>query len=196
MSGGTTRRGLITGAVGLGAAAALGAGAAGAAAATSTDAQALSEALELERASVIAYTQVLATSVLTASARSQLAVLKAQDVAHVAKLEQAIAALGAAVPQGPASVSAAEVVLGQHQIHRGLTGFGSQHDCLRLLINIESLTEGAYFKAIPELADPSLVKVSLELMGSDSQHWTVLSGIQHDGNVGLSVPYPFVEGSP
>lgn len=196
MSAGTTRRGLIAGAVGLGAAASLGAAAAGAAAATSADAQALAGALGLERASVIGYTQVLATSVLTAGVRAQLAVLKAQDLEHVAKLEQSIARLGAPVSQAPAGVAAAEALLGQHQIHRSLTDLPTQHDCLKLLIDIESLTEGAYFKAIPELTDPSLVKVSLELMGSDSQHWTVLSGIQHDGNVGLSVPYPFVEGSP
>ena len=196
MSAGTTRRGLITGAVGLGAVASLGAAAVAATAATSTDVQALSGALELERASVIGYTQVLASSVLTASARAQLEVLKAQDLEHVAKLEQTIARLGAPLPQGPASVAAVELLLGRHQIQLSLTNLPTQHYCLRLLIDIESLTEGAYFKAIPELTDPSLVKVSLELMGSNSQHWTVLSGIQHDGNVGLSVPYPFVEGSP
>jgi hypothetical protein len=40
------------------------------------------------------------------------------------------------------------------------------------------------------------MKLSLELMGSDAQHWTVLSGIQHAGDIGQSVPYPFVAGSP
>ena len=190
-----TRRGLITGAVGLTSAAAL-AGAAAAPAAAASPAQALSVALELERVGVIAYRKSLASGVLSETAAAQVRVLMAHELIHVARLEQALTRLAAQPPQGPATVNDAQAVLTQHQVYRSLTNLPTQHDCLALLIDIESLTEGAYFSAIPQLVEASLVKLSLELMGSDSQHWTVLSGIQHGGDVGQSVPYPFVEGSP
>jgi hypothetical protein len=156
----------------------------------------LSAALELERVGVIGYRQALASGVVKQSAAGQLRALMAQELVHISSLEQALQQLAAPVPQGPTTVGGAQAILTQHQVHRSLTDLSTQRECLALLIDIESLIEGAYFKAIPELLDVNLVKLSLELMGSDSQHWTVLSGIQHGGDVGQSVPYPFVEGSP
>lgn len=192
-----TRRELIAGAAAAGAAASLavGAASAGATAGTSSEAEAMAYALEVERVAVIAYGQVLATSVLSASLRAQLQLLAAQERQHVAKLEQIVGGLGAQVSPAPATVSAAQGILDQHQVGASLTALSNEHDCLRLLVDVESLTEGAYFKAIPQLQQPSLLRTSLQLMGSDAQHWTVLSGIQHAGDVSLSVPYPFVQGS-
>jgi hypothetical protein len=194
----STRRELIAGTAGAAAVASLGVAAASAAAAVGarSEVQALSYALQMERVGVLAYHQVLSTDVLRAGARIQLGLLLAQDLKHVAKLEQLLRGLGAAATDGPPDVAAAQALLGQHQVHRSLTSLPTQHDCLRLLIDVESLTEGAYFKAIPQLEHPKLIRVSVELMGSDAQHWTVLSGIQHDGDVVQSVPYPFVQGSP
>jgi rubrerythrin len=193
----TTRRELIAGAAAAAAAASLTVGAASASAATSagSEADAMSYALEVERVGVIAYNQVLATSVLSASVREQLQVLAAQERQHVAKLERIVAGLGAQVSPEPATVAAAQVILDEHQAGVSLTALSNEHDCLRLLVDVESLTEGAYFKGIPQLEQPSLLRVSLQLMGSDAQHWTVLSGLQHGGDVSLSVPYPFVQGS-
>lgn len=194
-----TRRDLVKRGIGLAAAGSLTAGAAAASAASSAvavETQALSYALEIERVAVIAYRQVLATNVLSPGVRSQLPVLLAQDLEHATKLEQALKQLGAALPQGPSGVAAAQALLAKHDVHRSLTVLPTQHDCLRLLINIESLSEGAYFAAIPELQGQALVQLGVTIMGSDAQHWTVLSGIQHSGDVTLSVPYPFVQGSP
>jgi len=192
-----SRRELIT-ATAAAAAAALGADAASAKAAvnSSSESQAFSYALQVERAGVIAYRQVLSTSVLSAAARAQVELLRAQEDQHVARLEQILRGLGATIPQGPATIAAVEALLNQHQVHLSLTALASQHDCLRLLIDVESLTEGAYYKAIPQLTQPSLLRAAIEIMGSDAQHWTVLSGLQHGGDVSLSVPYPFVPGSP
>jgi rubrerythrin len=191
-----TRRELITGGAALAAASAWGAVPARAAVAAGTQARSFTYALEVERAAVIAYNRVLSTSVLAADVRGQLQQLLAQERQHVAKLEQVLAGLGAPVSQQPATVPAARALLRQHQVGLSLTDLTSQRDCLRLLIDVESLTEGAYFKAVPELVQPPLVRTAVELMGSDAQHWTILSGLQHGGDVSLSVPYPFVQGSP
>jgi hypothetical protein len=195
----TSRRELITRAAGLtvtaaAAAAALTPGAAEAT--TGSETGALSNALTLERVATIAYRQVLARNVLHPSAATQVRLLLAQEFKHVAKLEDALAQLGAPAPPGPADVAAAQRILSQHSVSSSLTDVPTQHDGLRLLIDVESLTEGAYFSALPQLVHPALIRISVEMMGSDAQHWTTLSGIQHDGNVMLSVPYPFVQGSP
>src|SRR5579863_5972212 len=97
-----TRREMITGAAGLGAAVTLGAGAASAAGPVAADSEvrALSNALHLERAGVIAYHQALAAGAASGSIGAQLRVLLAEDLKHVARLEQGIRALGAAIPAG------------------------------------------------------------------------------------------------
>jgi rubrerythrin len=193
-----TRRDLVRTGIGVAAGGALGVRAASALAApsaTAAETQALSYALQTERLSVLVYRQVLATSVLTPAVVPQLRTLMSQDVEHVAKLEQVLRQMGVEPPPGPTGVPAAQAMLRQHGIHRSLTALESQHDGLRLLIDAESLTEGAYFKAIPELQDPALVRLSTAILGSDAQHWAVLSGIQHHGDPMMAVPYPFVQGS-
>jgi hypothetical protein len=198
MDGATTRRELVRSGVGLAVAGSLVGAVAPVAEAASplSQAGALSYALETERLSVIGYQQVLGTDVLRPPVRSQLQELLAQDRQHVAALERILTRLGAPLPAGPASVAAAQATLTQHQVHRSLTNLPTQHDCLRVMIDIESLSEGAYFKAMPTLTDASLLRTSAAIMGSDSQHWTVLADIQHNGDVTISVPYPFVQGSP
>jgi Ferritin-like domain len=199
MQVGATRRELVRTGIGVAAAGSLAGLAASAVAATSPTAaetEALSYALQTERLSVIVYRQVLASNVVSAGVASQLRVLLGQDLQHAARLEQVLRKMGAAIPQGPTGVAAAQAMLREHSIHRSLTALHSQYDGLRLLIDAESLTEGAYFKAIPDLQDSALIRLSVAIMGSDAQHWAVLSGIQHPGDFTTSVPYPFVQGSP
>jgi rubrerythrin len=198
MQVGATRRDLVKTGIGVAAAGSLAMRAASAVAATTVSAaevQALSYALQTERLAVIIYRQVLASDVASSRVASELRVLLGQDLQHLAKLEQVLKQMGAVIPQGPTGVAAAQAMLLQHGIHRSLTALHSQHDGLRVLIDAESLTEGAYFKAIPELEDQALVRLSVEILGSDAQHWAVLSSIQHDGDPTMAVPYPFVQGS-
>lgn len=199
MQVGATRRDLVRTGIGVAAGGSLALRATSAMAAANTtmrETQALSYALQTERLGVIVYQQVLASHVVSPGVASELRVLLGQDLQHVSKLEQVLKRMGAVVPQGPTGVPAAQAMLQRHGIHRSLTALHTQHDGLRLLIDVESLTEGAYFKAIPELQDPALVRLSVAIMGSDSQHWAVISGIQHPGDYSMSVPYPFVQGSP
>jgi rubrerythrin len=193
-----TRRDLLRGAAAAGAAAsALGRSAAAVAApaATPGDDRMLAKALRTEQLVVIGYQAALATDAVSAGVRYVLEHMLAQELQHVGALERILRSRGAPVPGGPASTQAAQEELTRHHIHISLTGLRTQHLCLRLLINLESLAEGAYFAAISKLHDPSLVRTSLEIMGCEAQHWTLLSSIQHHGKVELAVPYPFVQGS-
>lgn len=192
-----TRRELVK--AGIGVAAGLGAWQTGvgvAAAATTSQSQALGYALQIERLAAIIYRQVLGTNALASAARSELTVLLSEEEQHVGRLERLLRGLGGPRPAGPSSVAEAQALLTQHQIHRSITNIPTQHDALRVLVDVESLTEGAYFEAMPVLQGSAVIRMSAELMGSDAQHWTILSGIQHHGDVMISVPYPFVQGSP
>jgi hypothetical protein len=154
----------------------------------------LTKALGIERVVVSAYRSVLSSGVLTGVVTATLRGILAQELAHVAALERALRGLGAPIPQ--TSPGAAQSALPRHHIHLSLTHLPTQHDCLRLLIDVESLAEGTYFSAISKLTDPGLLRTSVEAMGCEAQHWTVLSALQHHGDVTRSVPYPFVQGSP
>jgi hypothetical protein len=92
-------------------------------------------------------------------------------------------------------VASAQRALARRHVSASLTKLDTQRKCLRLLIDVESLAEGAYFAAITNLRDPVLVRTSAEIMGCEAQHWTLLSALQHHGDVDRAVPYPFVQGS-
>lgn len=159
-----------------------------------SDSAVLTRTLRIEQLVVTAYRNVLASGVLTAAVASRLRAMLAQEQGHVAVLERGIRALGATIP--PITASAAQRELTAHHVHLSLVHLPNQHECLRLLIDIESLAEGAYYSAISKLSDPGLVRTSAEAMGCEAQHWTVLSALQHHGDVTRSVPYAFVQGSP
>ncbi|HUE27083.1 MAG TPA: ferritin-like domain-containing protein, partial [Solirubrobacteraceae bacterium] len=185
-----TRRQLLAAGTALSASALLGPGLAEAAPAPPpSDSAVLARTLRVEQLVVTAYRNVLGAGVVTAAVASRLRTMLAQELAHVAALERALRDLGAVIPQTGAS--AAQRELSAHQVHLSLTRLPTQHECLRLLIDVESLAEGAYFGAISKLTDPGLLRTSAEAMGCEAQHWTVLSALQHHGDVTRSVPYPF-----
>lgn len=159
-----------------------------------TDASALTRAFRIERLVELAYQSVLATSVLRPTVRSQLHAILSQELEHISWLERALRGLGAPVPA--VSVATARRELTAHHIHLSLAQIPSQRIALKLLIDVESLAEGAYFSAISKISEPTLLRACAEVMACEAQHWTVLSSIQHPGKIGRSVPYPFVQGSP
>ena len=103
------------------------------------------------------------------------------------------AASGSAAPSTPGAN--AQRALAVTHVTRSLTELHTQRDCLKLLIDVESVAEGAYFLAIGKLGDRGRVRTAAGIMGCEAQHWTILSGVLNGGNVLRSVPYPFVAGS-
>ena len=71
----------------------------------------------------------------------------------------------------------------------------TQNECLKLLVDVETVAEDAYFVAIGKLRDPGLMRLSAQIMGCEAQHWTLLSAARHHGDVMMTVPYPFVGGT-
>jgi hypothetical protein len=169
--------------------------AAAAVAPAQSDAAVLARTFQIEQLVSIAYQRVLGSRVLAAAVALRLRGLLSQELDHLAALDRAIRRLGATVPPAPAGVAAAQRGLSRYHVAASLTGLETRHECLKLLIDVESLAEGAYFSAISKLSDPALLRMSAEIMGCEAQHWTLLSELQHRGDVKQAVPYPFVEGS-
>jgi hypothetical protein len=159
------------------------------------EARALNHALQIEQLLVIAYRQALDSGVTHPPVKDELRRLLGQELQHVTRLERALAQRGEIVPTPP-SLAAAQAELTSHEVHWSLTHLRSQHDCLKLLVDVESLAENAYFRAIGELQDPSLLRLCAEIMGCEAQHWTVLSGFLNHQDPDKAAPYPFVEGTP
>lgn len=156
--------------------------------------QVLERVLGIELLVVTAYQHVLATRLLEPAVRTQLNVLLRQELQHVDMLRATLERMGATGPPAP-SVAAAQAELTRHHVYWSLTQLRHQRSALKLLVDVESLAENAYFRAIAKLRDPQLVRTSAEVMGCEAQHWTVLSGLLHHEDPTKAVPYPFVGGS-
>jgi Ferritin-like domain len=195
MAAKATRRQLMGGGIALAAASAF-PGVAGAAASppAESETQVLEQVLRIELLVVTAYQHVLATRLLEPAVRSQLNVLLRQELEHVGVLRVTLERMGATGPAAP-SVAAAQAELNRNHVYWSLTQLRLQRSALKLLVDVESLAENAYFRAIAKLRDPQLVRTSAEVMGCEAQHWTVLSGLLHHEDPTKAVPYPFVGGS-
>jgi hypothetical protein len=159
-----------------------------------SDSAVLVRTFRVERVVAIAYGAVLATDVLKPTVRRQLDEMLSQELEHISTLRHALDAL--ATPLPAVDLAAAQHLLTDRHVHLSLTHLTTQHECLKLLIDVESLAEGAYFSAISKLSDSSLLRLCTEVTGCEAQHWTVLSALQHHNDVTRSVPYAFVQGSP
>ncbi|HEV3391197.1 MAG TPA: ferritin-like domain-containing protein [Solirubrobacteraceae bacterium] len=197
-----TRREFAVG--GFAAAAAAGAGAAvgagvlvgpAAADAPVSDGEALSKALEVERLIVLAYRRVLASGALAADIQRAIAPYLGHEVEHASTVASQLTAMGESAPTAPLSLDAAAGLLSKHNIPGSLTDLHSQNDCLRLLVNLESLAEGVYFTALKTLSKPGLQQLAVQIMACEAQHWTALSGLRNPGQYVKAVPWPFVTGS-
>ena len=191
-----TRRELVTGAAAAAGAATGVAGLAGAAAADApvTDPEALTKVLEVERLMVLAYRRVLASGALAPNIEQAITPYLAHEVEHVSTVASHLTATGADAPTGPLSVDAAGALMSKYYVSGSVTHLHSQHDCLRLLVDLESLAEGVYFTALKTLSEPGLQQLAAQIMACEAQHWTMISGLRNPGQYVKAVPWPFVTG--
>ncbi len=159
-----------------------------------TDAELIAKALGVQQLEVFTYRRLLVSSELDPDAKALLRHLLMLEVQHARALAAELVRLGGAIPSGPADAAAADQELARHPGSGRLDGTRSQHDSVKLLIDLESVAEGACYEAIVNLADAEVARLVAEVMASDAQHWTLLDELQHH-DVVRAVPGPFVEGS-
>ena len=191
----TTRRELIAGAAGAAIGAGAGAGSAFADTPAPSDAELLGKALEVERLMVLAYRRVFASGALSADVQRATTPHLGHELAHVSVVAARLKALGAAAPTGALDIKAANALMAQHDVSESLSELHSENDCLKLLVDLESVAEGVYYTALKDLRDPALQQLSAHIMACEAQHWTVLSGLRNPGQYVKAVPWPFVYGT-
>lgn len=160
-----------------------------------SDSEVMGKVLEVERLMVLGYQRVLSSGTLAPGEDTVLRPFLAQELEHVSTLAARLTALGASAPTGPLGVPAAESLMAKHKVPGSLTDLHARTDSLRLLVNLESVAEGAYFTALKTLGSAELVRLSAQVMACEAQHWTVISGLRNPGLYVKSVPWPFVTGS-
>jgi len=160
-----------------------------------SDSDTLTKVLEAERLIVLGYRQVLASGALASGDAAVLEPFLAQELEHVSTLAERLSGLGATPDTAPLDVKDASALLAKYHVPGSLTELHSPADCLRLLVNLESVGEGAYFTALKTLGHADLVRLSAQAMACEAQHWTVISGLRNPGIYVKSVPWPFVTGS-
>ena len=165
------------------------------AAAPQTDAELIRAILSVELLVVFSYEQVLSSGKLPADTEHIVRQLLDHEHTHVDVLSADLEELGQAPPDPPASVTAADAELSVLHGSAKLASLNSEEDCLRLLEQVESLVQGAYYVSMSKFADVKLARTCASILGAEAQHYTALAGLLHPGDINKAVPGAFVEGS-
>jgi Ferritin-like domain len=96
---------------------------------------------------------------------------------------------------GPLDDKAAADLMAQHHVSDSLADLHSPNACLKLLVDLESVAEGAHYTALKDLRSPAVQRLIAQIMACEAQHWTVLSGLRNPGQYVKAVPWPYVYGT-
>jgi Ferritin-like domain len=165
-----------------------------AAAPVPSDTDTMGDVLKVERLVVLGYRRVLASGALGPGENAALEPFLAHELEHVSTLAAHLQRLGAPADTAPLDVKTGNALLGKHHVSGSLTDLHERKDCLELLIQLESVAEGAYFTALNTLRSAEFQTLSGQAMACEAQHWTVLSGLLNPGIYYDAVPWPFVTG--
>jgi Ferritin-like domain len=160
-----------------------------------SDAELLTNALTVERLMVLAYQRVLSSGALPADLQRVIAPHLAHERAHVEALAARLRALGAPAPTGPLDFKTAAATMSKYHVSDSLTDLHTQNQCLKLLVDLESVAEGIHYTALKDLRGAGLQRLCAQIMACEAQHWSVLSGLRNPGEYVKSIPWPFVYGS-
>jgi hypothetical protein len=160
-----------------------------------SDAELLSKALEVERLMVLAYERVFASGALSRGVQRAITVHLQHERSHAASVAAQLGRFGVAVSSTELSLKAASDLMAKHQVSGSLTELHTEHDCLKLLVDLESVAEGVHYTALKDLRRPALIRLSAQIMACEAQHWTVLSGLRNPGEYVKAVPWPYVFGT-
>jgi hypothetical protein len=154
----------------------------------------LTSIVMVELLAVFAYEHMLAAGPLNAAGEQLARQFLGHEQRHVTALTDALRKRGEAPPAGPTGVEQANDELSARGGSGSFSDLHSGDDCLRLLVDVEQVVAGAYFVALSELGDPTLLRTGAEIMAAEAQHTTLLNDLLHHGDIKQSVPGAFVEG--
>ena len=160
-----------------------------------TESDRLIRLLRLELLLLFACQHILGSSLLYPRAAQTVATLQSHAEAHIAALRARLSVVGGVAPSPPASVAAADRHLAHRRIPERLGQLHGAGDALRLLLDVERVTVGAYFVALIKLEDPALIRLAAEIMANGAQHEVTITRLLDHDDVQQAVPNGLVQGS-
>jgi len=149
----------------------------------------------VELLAIAVYGRVLVSPHLSPRARRLAHRLLGQEHAHLRVLARELHQLGLKLPLAPSGVEAIDAALSNRQVDRKVEDLHNEHDCLDLLLAVESVSEGAYYSALSKLQSPHLLTLAAALLASEGQHEALLGERRVSKNFDQAAPYPYVEGT-
>jgi rubrerythrin len=198
-----TRRQLVSGLLAFGGMAAGGtvavgaaAGAAGAetVAAPPTDGDLVGEMLAAEVLAIAVYESVLGSGLLSPQPERTARRVLDQERAHVQALRPVLEKLSGTMPPSLTGSAAVDKALADRRIAGRIEKLRTEHDCVSLLLDLESDVQSTYFKAMSRIENRGVMRLAAEIMANEAQHATAISEARRPGDIGQAVPYAFVEG--
>jgi Ferritin-like domain len=199
-TGDFTRRRLLGGAVaggaGLVAATRLLEGAEAVAAESSSpgDPQLVSDLMGVELLSQVVIEHVLLSPHMSLRSRRVAHRVLAAERAHAAALEPHLRRLRSPRPRVPGTTEEIDAVLAARHVSHRVSELHSEHDCLELLLNLESIAEGAYYSSLSKLSNPRLQLLAARILASEAQHEAMVGVLRDHKDFARAAPYAFVEG--
>jgi ferritin-like protein len=195
----TTRRQLLSGVVLAGggsaaAAALIMPSGARAAQAPVTDGDLLRQLLAAELLAIAVYEPVIASGLLSLRPDRTARRALAQEHAHIRALTPALSKLGGTMPVAPATPADVDKQLAAAKVTGTVSKLRTEHDCVAVVLDMESVVIAAYFKAMSKLQDPGLLRLASQIMANEAQHATAISEARRPGNIGQAVPVAYVQG--
>jgi len=159
-----------------------------------SDAGVLTALLVVEQVSAFSYAHVLATTKLSHRVRRVLRDFGAQERAHTAAIGAALRAQGGSAPRRPRNAKAADEILRALGSPGSLGHIHNQADAIRFLVGLETVAEGAYWKAMAVLIDPTVLVTAAQIMANEAQHEIGLRVLVPGFKAADYAPTPFVSG--
>lgn len=192
-AGRLSRRELITGGAGVGAAALLGAQSASADTPPPDDATLLTKALQFERLCVVAYDHLAGLPALSAHESRVLRTLVRQDRAHARALQSEMTARGITLPAPPSGPDDVDQALSAKGMSGSVAQANTLKDAVQALLDIEALAQGGYYMIIRDATDAALALPATEALGNDAQHSMLLAELVST-DIKQTVPSWYVTG--
>lgn len=158
------------------------------------DTELLSRLVGIEQLIEFAYAHLLQAGGLSPATAPVFRAFALHEAAHVRLLSNDLGHRGSRPPAPPTNVKVASRQLAKLGAGGSLRDAHGDTVCVRYMIGVETVAEGAYYSALSKLSNATLLTQAAQIMGSEAQHWTALSGLQHAGDVFLGVPYATVTG--
>jgi Ferritin-like domain len=150
--------------------------------------------LAVELLLISVYRRVIATGLLSPRVERVARHVMDQEHVHVQLVRRELSALGGRVPPAVGGADALDKALSSLKVSGSVKKLHTEHDCVHLLLELETAAEGEYYKAILQLHDVRLAHLAAQLLASEAQHQTAVSEARRPGNAWQAAPSAFVKG--